>query len=226
MNILNLFKKKPIPILPPFPSEAVTWSGHPFSGWVSGVVIPSAKGNKFITARHLYSPIGANVYIKLDDGSTFTTKVVSKTTPDIRVFKSVKLAPKPELDRYWYGDIAICETADPFPITPPEIGYIKSGTIYAQHQDGSVASHQVGTSILWGRLYDTANWMRTFWGKAKFKAGDSGFPWFAINAKTNKWELVGITSRVATDSVSTPWSAEAPRLGASVFKDEISKLVY
>lgn len=209
----GLFKPK---ILPPYPVSSVVWSSNR-SGFANGVVIPSEKNNKFITARHWNTPIMTSVHLVLDNGTTFDTVVVNKVLPDVQVTKT-KLADKPENDRHWYGDIAICEVKDPFPITPLEIGDISSGKIFVQHKDKIWKEHTVGYEKLWGQLLDLPSWIRTLWGKENFKQGDSGLPWFSLNKKTNKWMTVGITSRTSLDPNDTPWSGEAPRLGSKKFK--------
>ena len=208
----NIFKPKP---LPPFPVSSVVWSSDPKNGIANGVVVSS---NKFLTVRHYYTPIGTKIHINLNDGSVFETVVVKKITPDIHVVKTIPIADKPENDRYWYGDIAICEVRDPFPIKPLTIKDLAGGKIYVQHKDKIWKEHIIGIKRHWGTLADFPSWIRTLWGKDNFKQGDSGLPWFHFDKKTNNWTIVGITSRTSIDPMQTPWSGESPRLGSKKFK--------
>jgi hypothetical protein len=221
----KLFGSKPKPpvvvvppvtkVQPPYPSSAVVWSSDYSTGLAEGVIVPSAKNNKFVTARHYNTPIGTKVHLKLDDGTKFETKVVAKVLPDIKI-GAIALAPKPEDDRYWYGDVAICEVETPFPVTPPEIKDISAGAIVVQHRDKVWKKHVVGYDSKWNQP-DTALWLRTYNGSEIFKSGDSGLPWFFLDKLTNKWTTVGITSRAAIEG-TLPWSAEAPRLGSKKIK--------
>lgn len=213
--IRNLFKSKP---LPPFPTDSVVWSSDPKTGIATGVVIGP---NKILTARHYYTPIGTKIHINLKDGSAFETVIVKKTTPDVQVVKTIPLADNPKNDRYWYGDVAICEVQDTFPIQPLEIKDFSGGMIFVQHKDEIWKEHIVGIERQWGTLSDFPSWIRTLWGKDNFKQGDSGLPWFSLDKKTNKWTIVGITSRTSIDPIQTPWSGESPRLGSKKFKDVI-----
>lgn len=177
-------------------------------GHASGVVIGP---NKFVTARHFQGGtfVGMEVFIILKNGVKFITKVTKKTTPDFRI-STAKLAPEAKLDRYWYGDICICETEDSFPIDIPLIGNPKI-IFSAVHKDGTVSQHTFHSKM--------KNWLFAAYSHSngtKFAQGDSGLPWFSFNKSTGKWETVGITSRVSRGPSETPWAAESPRLNSLI----------
>ena len=181
------------------PQDAVVWSLSPSKGHAQGVVIES---NKFVTARHYGTPVGCEVYVIRKDGTRFVTTVISKATPDLQVTKA-KLAKEPKLDRYWYGDIAVCVTREPFPVAPVEVMQFGSGKVTAMHKDGSFAVHSASLQ--------NPNWLQAQ-ANGKFAPGDSGLPWFFYKKAVRKWYVVGITSRSNTSV------AESPRLGSKLFK--------
>lgn len=202
-----------------FPADNVVWSAG--GGHANGVVLNKIT---FLTARHLGTPIGTRVVLRLKDGSQFYTFVVSKTTPDIQVNKQIKLAPSYREDRYIYGDIAICRVDPQFPVNGVSVGEIgKTRQVFSIHKNGVVSEHAIIVNQKqWGAIYsDAPNWIRLKWGKANFELGDSGLPWFSFNTNKGQWELVSITSRVALNATQTPWAAEGPRLSSKIFSEHV-----
>lgn len=207
-------KHKPQPVKPDFPLEAIVRGSDNKDTPANGIVIGPKT---FITARHLNTRPGIKVYITLKTGTKFETIVRSVALPNVQILKGVSVShDTASKDRYWNGDLAICETDDAFPITPPVIAKFNTGFVTCFHREGTVTTHYVGDLQQWGVMKDSANWLRAQWGKNAFKPGDSGFPWLAYNKARNRWETIGLTSRVAVDP-KTLWAAESPKLGGKAF---------